>query len=73
MIKYSEVQQGDILRITGAGAPGFAELGDLVRVILPPERNRIDTENTKGKQAFFAFDCGAERLEETEYKDDFPN
>lgn len=73
MIKYSEVTQGDILKITGQGAPGFAQLGDLVRVTLPPESNRVDTENTRGQKAFFAFNCGAERLEATEWKNDFPN
>jgi hypothetical protein len=32
MIRYEETNRGDILKLVGEGAPGFGQLGDLVRV-----------------------------------------
>ena len=32
MIDYAQVKPGDKLKIVGAGAPGFAKLGDEVEV-----------------------------------------
>jgi len=73
LINYGEVQRGDILRIDpkGAGAPGFAKHGDLVRVI---ERTThgVKAENKHGEVCEFVFNCGAARLEPTEWKNDFP-
>lgn len=71
MIKYEETNRGDILCIVGAGAPGYAELGDLVRVT---ERtvHGVMVENKHGDPMEFVFNCGAARLEPTEWKDDFP-
>jgi hypothetical protein len=71
VINYSEVQKGDILRIVGAGAPGYAENGDLVRVKVV-EHNSVTVENRKGFTADFMYNCGAARLEATEWKQDFP-
>ena len=71
MINYNETNRGDILKIVGAGAPGYAENGDLVRV-LDVHDNSVNVENRDGKPCEFVFNCGAARLEPTEWKDDFP-
>ena len=71
MIDYKETKTGDILRLVGAGAPGFAELGDLLRVT-EVHANSVFTEDRDGKQFEFVFNCGAARLEPTEWKSDFP-
>ncbi|MCF8017817.1 MAG: hypothetical protein K9L62_00330 [Vallitaleaceae bacterium] len=71
MIKYSEIQKGDILRIVGAGAPSYAQNGELVRV-KEVELNSVTVENRKGFTADFMYNCGAARLESTEWKNDFP-
>lgn len=71
MIDYEKVEKGDILEITGAGAPGFARLGDLVRVV-EVHKNSVDVEDRDGKPCEFLFNCGAARLNETEWKADFP-
>ena len=71
MIKYNEVQTGDILKLVAPGAPGYAELGDLVRV-LEHTKNGVKVENKRGKTCEFVFNCGAERLEPTGWKKDFP-
>ncbi|MCA1831192.1 MAG: hypothetical protein LC750_00330 [Actinobacteria bacterium] len=65
MIDYSKVKQGDKLRITGMGAPGFAALGDIVTVEACTAENhgRCDVVNANGKKAYFALTCGAQRLE----------
>ncbi|MFL0197304.1 hypothetical protein ACJDU8_17315 [Clostridium sp. WILCCON 0269] len=72
MIKYSETQKGDILRIVGAGAPGYAKNGELVRVKEVAE-NSVTIENRNGIIANFIQDCGAARLEQTEWKNEFPS
>ena len=71
MINYQDVERGDILKLVGAGAPGFAELGDLLRV-LKSTLNGVMVEDKNGGTTEFVFNCGAARLEETEWKDDFP-
>ncbi len=62
MIDYSKVKVGDVLKITGQGAPGFAKLGDLVTVkqILPAG---VRVRRSDGLDADFVLSCGAERLE----------
>lgn len=72
MIKYSETQKGDILRIVGAGAPGYAENGELVKVT-ETEQDSVVVENRNGVKATFMFDCGAARLEQTQWKNEFPS
>ena len=55
----------------GAGAPGYYKLGDLVRVI-KIEGESCLTESADGyTKVEFVFNCGAARLEPTEYKEDF--
>lgn len=63
MIKFSETKIGDRLRITGAGAPGFAKIGDIVTVTKCNHHNRVDVVNEAGEEAYFALTCGAARLE----------
>lgn len=70
-IEYEKTDTGDILEITGAGAPGFAANGDLVRV-LERTTNGVLTENKHGNRCEFVFNCGAARLNPTEWKKDFP-
>jgi hypothetical protein len=63
MIDFSKVQPGDQLRIVGAGAPGFARLGDIVTVESCNGSNRCNVVNEAGDRAYFALTCGAARLE----------
>lgn len=72
MIKYDETEVGDILRVVGAGAPGTYDLGELVRVT-EVHANSVTTENRDGKPCEFLYNCGAARLEPTEWKKDFPS
>lgn len=71
MIDYSQTSRGDILRIVGAGAPGYAAIGDLVRA-LEATKNGVLVEDRRGEKAAFVFNCGAARLEPTEWTNDFP-
>jgi hypothetical protein len=64
VIHYSGIRTGDILRIVGAGAPGYAKNGELVRVI-ETHHNSVAVENKDGRKADFVYNCGAERLEKT--------
>jgi hypothetical protein len=66
MIEFSKVKAGDKLRIVGAGAPGFAKLGDIVTVTSCNGHNRCDVVNAAGEPAYFALTCGAARLEPAE-------
>jgi hypothetical protein len=71
MIDYAKTEVGDILKIVGAGAPGFARHGDLVRV-LEVHANGVQVEDVDGVTCKFLYNCGAARLEPTEWKQDFP-
>ena len=71
MIDYDKVNVGDILEITGRGAPGYAVIGELVRVT-KVSTNSVHIENRDGEPCEFLYNCGAERLKETEWKKDFP-
>ena len=71
MIDYSKTNRGDILKLVGRGAPGYAKLGDLLRVTLV-HVNSVNVEDRDGKPCEFVYNCGAERLEATEWKNDFP-
>ncbi len=71
MIKYDEVKVGDILRIVPPGASGWAQAGDLVRV-LEVRTNAVKVEDRDVETCEFVFNCGAARLEQTEWKQDFP-
>ena len=71
MIDYAKTKRGDILKVVGAGAPGYYKNGELVRVLEVHQQSCL-TENRDGAQVEFVFNCGAARLEETQWKDDFP-
>ena len=71
MINYGTVEVGDILRVVGAGAPGYAKIGDLLRV-LKVRANGVTVEDVNGEPCDFLYNCGAARLEPTEWKRDFP-
>lgn len=71
MINYNQIQRGDILRIVSAGASGYAELGDLVRVT-DVFLNSVKVEDRQGEPCEFLYNCGAARLEPTEWLSDFP-
>jgi len=62
MIDYAKIKPGDKLKIVGAGAPGFASLGDVVEVISTNGHNRCDVKREDGGAAYFALTCGAARL-----------
>jgi len=63
MIDYATIKPGDKLKIVGAGAPGFAKLGDIVEVVSTNGRTRCDVKRDDGQEAYFALTCGAARLE----------
>ncbi len=71
MIDYENVERGNILKLVGAGAPGYAKLGDLLRVT-EKTQNGVRVEDKNGEDCEFVFNCGAARLEVTEWKKDFP-
>jgi hypothetical protein len=71
MIDYGKVRVGDVLRIIGDGAPGYAEIGDLVRVA-SVSKNGVKIENKRGIAGEFVFACGAARLEATAFKEPIP-
>lgn len=71
MIDYKKVARGDILKLVGEGAPGFAKNGELVRV-LEQTAQGVMVEDKHGAPMEFVFNCGAARLEPTEWKNDFP-
>ena len=70
MINYDETKVGDILKIVENGAPGYAELNDMVRVT-EVHKNSVKVENRDGEPREFLYNCGAARLEPTEWTEDF--
>ena len=70
-IKYSDTKTGDILKLVAPGAPGYAQLGDLLRV-KKVFKEAVLVEDRNGAEVEFVFNCGAARLEPTEWRDDFP-
>lgn len=71
MIDYSQTKRGDILKLVGAGAPGYAALGDLLRVT-EVSQHGVKVEDKRGETCEFVYNCGAARLEATEWREDFP-
>lgn len=69
MIDFATIKPGDKLRIVGAGAPGFAKLGDIVTVKSCDGKQRCDViHDETDEPAFFALTCGAARLEKADSK-----
>ena len=71
MIDYNVVKRGDIVRVVGQGAPGYARLGDLLRIV-EVTKNSVKVEDKHGERVDFLYNCGAARLEPTEWTQDFP-
>lgn len=71
MINFTETQTGDIVKLVAPGAVGYAKLGDLLRVT-EVHKNSVHVEDRDGNPCEFIYNCGAERLEVTEWKEDFP-
>lgn len=63
MIEFDKVKPGDKLKIAGAGAPGFAKLGDTVEVVSTDGVRRVYVKREDGETAYFAMTCGAARLD----------
>lgn len=70
-IDYAKVEVGDILELTGDGAPGYARNGDLLRVI-EKTLHGVKVEDKRGEVCEFVFNCGAARLNATAWNRDFP-
>ena len=62
MIDFNTVRVGEKVKVVGMGAPGFAELGDILE-ITKIEPDKVYAKREDGKEAFFALTCGASRLE----------
>ena len=62
MIDFKTIEVGNKVRVVGMGAPGFAELDDMLE-ITSVESNKVYAKRDDGKEAFFALTCGASRLE----------
>ncbi len=71
MIDYTKTKRGDILKLIGDGAKGYAQLGDLLRVT-EVFNEGVRVEDKHGKPCEFVYNCGAARLEPTEWTNDFP-
>lgn len=61
-IEFDKVSVGDKVRVVGAGAPGFAALGDVL-TITKIEPRKVWCARQDGEEAFFALTCGAARLD----------
>lgn len=62
MIDFKTIQVGEKVRVVGAGAPGFAQLGEELE-ITKVQNDRVYAKRGDGKEAYFALTCGAARLE----------
>jgi hypothetical protein len=62
MIDYSTIKVGDRVKVLNPGAPGYANVGDMLE-ITAVYTNRVDTKTEDGRTAYFALTCGAARLE----------
>lgn len=62
MIDYKTIKPGDTVKVVGAGAPGFAILGEELTIVSVGDM-RVDAKRADGRTAYFALTCGAARLE----------
>ena len=62
MIDFNDISVGEKVKVVGAGAPGFASLGDELE-ITKVMKDRVYAKRNDGEEAFFALTCGAARLE----------
>lgn len=65
MIDFKAIQVGNKVKVVGAGAPGFAQLGEVLTItkVMP---DRVYASKESGEEAFFALTCGAARLEKVQ-------
>lgn len=61
-IQFDKMKIGDKVCVVGAGAPGFAKLGDVL-TISRTAHDRVWCKREDGKEAYFALTCGAARLD----------
>jgi hypothetical protein len=62
MIKFDEISVGEKVKVIGMGAPGFANLGDILEVTKVGS-DRVYAKRDDGEEAYFALTCCASRLE----------
>lgn len=62
MIDFKTIKVGNKVKVVGAGAPGFAKLGETLE-ITKVESNHVYAKREDGEEAFFALTCGAARLD----------
>jgi len=62
MIDFNDIAVGEKVKVVGMGAPGFAEIGDILEVT-NVQNNKVFAKRDDGTEAFFALTCGASRLE----------
>lgn len=62
MIDFAKAFVGQKVRVIGMGAPGFANIGDVLE-ITRVEPHKVFAKRDDGEEAFFALTCGAARLE----------
>lgn len=62
MIDFATVKVGDRVKVVGAGAPGYARMGEILTIVAA-DKNRVDTVRESGEEAYFVLTCGAARLE----------
>jgi len=65
VIDFGTIKPGDKVKVVGIGAPGFANLGDVLE-ITKAQVDRVYAKREDGETAFFALACGAARLERIE-------
>jgi hypothetical protein len=63
MIDFKTIKPGDKVKVVGAGAPGFAALGDVLEITDTNNTNRVGTKREDGEKCNFVLTCGAARLE----------
>jgi hypothetical protein len=62
VIDFKTIKVGDKVQVVGAGAPGFAKMGEELE-IAKVQSDRVFAKRDDGEEAFFALTCGAARLE----------
>lgn len=62
MIDFKTIKAGDKVKVVGAGASGFAKMGEELE-ITRAQSDRVYAKRDDGEEAYFALTCGAARLE----------
>lgn len=72
MIDFQTIKCGDKVKVVRMGAPGFAQLDDVLEVT-QVRHDRVYAKKANGEEAFFELGCGASRLEIVEGEMDGSN